>query len=73
MTTISNGYKIGSVIWDNFYQKYLIIVGYDINEDKYLVDNHEFMKLSKTELDNFKCKKYYKEDKNMINTGGENE
>ena len=72
MTTTPTEYKMGNVIWDNFYQKYLIIIGYDKEDDKYLVDNHEIMKLSKTELDNFRSKKYYKENENLKEVANEN-
>lgn len=73
MTSFSNTeYKMGSVIWDKLYQKYLIIIGYDKETDKFLVDNHEITKLTKSELDNFRSKKYYKENENLKVASNEN-
>lgn len=73
MTSSSSiSYKMGTVIWDNLYQKYLIVIGFDKETNKFLVDNHQIMQLTKSELDDFRNKNYYKENRNMKDLTNEN-
>lgn len=68
MEEISNRlkYKMGQVIWDNNYQKYFLVIGYDENKSKYLIDEHKIMNMSEKEIDEFKLKNYNRANQNDL-------
>ena len=67
MREISNElkYKLGQVIWDNNYQKYFLVIGYDKDKSKYLIDEHKIMDMTEKEIDNFRMKRYNDTNENL--------
>lgn len=55
---MNDNYNLGNVIWSSNYQKYIVVIGYNKDTNKYVVDNHKIMEMSSNELDMFRNKKY---------------
>ena len=67
MCEISNElkYKLGQVIWANNYQKCFLVIGYDKDKSKYLIDEHKIMNMTEKEIDNFRMKRYNDINENL--------
>lgn len=55
-------YNLGQVIWDKLYQNYILIVGYNKKNKKYIIDKHRMVEMSHQEIDKFKQKNYNEEN-----------